>query len=145
MINLFTIGFTNKSAEKFFELLRTNHIRHIIDTRINNVSQLAGFSKGKDLAYFASQICNASYSHRVELAPTKDLLRLYRAKEIDWAEYEIRYLDLLRNRAIQNFLRSDDLDRACLLCSEDRPDFCHRRLLADYLVAFFPDLKIVHI
>ncbi len=145
MINLYTIGFTNKSAENFFRLLNRNGVKKVIDTRINNSSQLAGFSKGKDLAFFVKEICNADYEHRVDFAPTRELLNSYRKGEIDWSKYTESYLNLLKTRAIEKKISQSQLESSCLLCSEDLPDMCHRRLLAEYLKQFYPEIKISHL
>ena len=92
MITLYTIGFTRKSAEQFFELLKNNHVTRLVDVRISNTSQLAGFAKGKDLAYFVHQICGINYDHIVDFAPTKDLLDQWHNKEVTWQEYETIYI-----------------------------------------------------
>ena len=145
MIKLFTIGFTNKSAEQFFDLLQNNQIEGIIDTRINNVSQLSGFAKGNDLRFFARAIGKMDYTHKVDFAPTKDLLADYRAKKIDWATYEIAYLNLLDSRKIAQKVAVETLHQHCLLCSEHTPEKCHRRLLAEYFKAVRQDVEIVHL
>jgi uncharacterized protein (DUF488 family) len=145
MTKLFTIGFTEKSAEQFFALLLAHGVVRIIDTRINIVSQLAGFAKGKDLEYLARAIGGIGYLHRVDLAPTKDLLRRYRAGTTSWEEYTVEYLGLLEERDAAAGLRAEDLDHACLLCSEHEPDNCHRRLLAEYLQQRIGGLEIVHL
>lgn len=87
MITLYTIGFTKKSAEQFFELLKKNHIEKLVDVRINNSSQLAGFAKGSDLAYFVRNLCHADYVHITDLSPTKDLLSKWRKGEVNWEQY----------------------------------------------------------
>jgi uncharacterized protein (DUF488 family) len=145
MIKLFTIGFTNKTAEKFFDLLINSDVTNIIDIRINNVSQLAGFAKESDLKYFAKKIGNISYEHNISFAPTKELLSSYRKKEIDWNKYEKEYIKLLDNRNIVEKMDIEKLDNSCLLCSEHLPDKCHRRLLAEYLNQKIGDIKIVHL
>jgi uncharacterized protein (DUF488 family) len=145
MIKLYTIGFTNKSAAQFFNLLKTNAVEKIIDTRINNVSQLSGYAKGSDLQFFAKEIGNIDYEHNIDLAPTKDLLADYRSKKINWANYEIEYLNLLDRRKIAQKMDIDALHQHCLLCSEHTPDKCHRRLLAEYLKTTRNDLEIVHL
>jgi uncharacterized protein (DUF488 family) len=142
---LFTIGFTKKTAEKFFNSLIQLKVRKVIDTRINNESQLAGFAKNDDLKYFLKQIAGIEYSHEIKFAPTKELLTRYRKKEIDWEDYTKEYLALIEKRKITNDLTIKDLESCCLLCSEDKPDNCHRRLLAEYLKKFFPSLEIIHI
>lgn len=144
MIKLFTIGFTGKSARKFFELLEQNGVKRIIDTRINNTSQLSGFAKGADLAFFAARIGGMGYEHRVEFAPTRELLEDYRHKKLTWDAYTIEYLRLLDERNIQA-TDTTALHEACLLCSEDAPSQCHRRLLAEYLQQRNPTIQIIHL
>jgi len=145
MAILYTIGFTKKSAEKFFNTLINHKVRKVIDTRINNESQLAGFAKNKDLKYFLKRIGDIEYSHEVKFAPTKELLDKYRKKEINWEAYTNEYLALIKNRRIIDNLSVEDIEGCCLLCSEDKPDKCHRRLLAEYLKNSFPSLEIIHI
>lgn len=145
MIKLFTIGFAGKSAEKFFTLLRSNGVKKIVDTRINNVSQLAGYAKGSDLKFFAEEIGQISYEHNVDLAPTKELLSKYRDKKMSWQEYEIDYLNLLDSRKIVQKINVDSLHSNCLLCSEHTPEKCHRRLLAEYLKEVRNDIEIIHL
>lgn len=145
MIKLYTIGFTEKSAKKFFELLEQNQVKKIIDTRINNTSQLSGFAKGKDLAFFAKRIANIDYEHRLNFAPTRELLSRYRKKEISWDEYTKEYLHLLDTRHIKEAINFESLHGSCLLCSEHSPEQCHRRLLAEYLQEINPDIQIIHL
>lgn len=142
---LFTIGFTQKSAEQFFSVLKNAGVRRIIDIRLNNVSQLAGFAKRDDLAYFLKAICGIDYNHRPDLAPTKELLDAYKKKEIGWEDFETRFIRLTRERKIENELDAALLDRACLLCSEYEPSCCHRRLVAEYLHDTFGDIRICHL
>lgn len=145
MIKLYTIGFTGKSAENFFTLLTNNKIEKIVDTRINNVSQLSGFAKGSDLKFFSNKIGKISYEHKIDLAPTKELLSKYREKKLSWQDYEIEYLNLLDTRRIAQKINIDDLHQNCLLCSEHTPEKCHRRLLAEYLKHIRNDIEIVHL
>ncbi len=145
MIKLFTIGFTEKSAESFFNLLTINNVKKIVDTRINNVSQLSGYAKGNDLKFFAKSIGNIEYEHKINLAPTKELLSRYRDKKISWAEYEIEYLNLLDSRKISQKMDIEKLHENCLLCSEHTPEKCHRRLLAEYLKQTNTNIDIVHL
>ena len=70
-MRLFTIGFTKKSAEGFFTNLSKAGVKRVIDIRLNNMSQLAGFTKRDDLRYFLRTICNIDYIHLPELAPNK--------------------------------------------------------------------------
>jgi uncharacterized protein (DUF488 family) len=133
LINLFTIGFTQKTAETFFETLIRSGVKRVIDTRLNNVSQLAGFSKKADLQYFLKTIGNIDYIHLADLAPTQIILDAYKKQKGDWALYEQNFLELMTEREIENQIAPDFMDGACLLCSEAKPHHCHRRLVAEYL------------
>jgi uncharacterized protein (DUF488 family) len=144
-MKIFTIGFTRKSAETFFTRLTDAGVRRLIDVRLNNSSQLAGFTKKEDLRYFTKAICNMDYVHHSEFAPTADILDPYKkAENGDWDLYERRFLDLMRSRRIEDTSR-ELLDGGCLLCSEEKPDRCHRRLVAEYLQAHWGDVEIEHI
>lgn len=145
MIKLYTIGFTGKPAEKFFDLLRNSDVKKIVDTRVNNVSQLAGFAKGSDLKFFAKEIANISYEHNLDFAPTKELLSRYRDKKMSWLDYEVEYLNLLDLRKIAQRVNIENLHENCLLCSEHTPEKCHRRLLAEYLKHVKSEIEIVHL
>ena len=144
-MNVFTIGFTRKSAARFFELLRESGAKRVVDVRLNNVSQLAGFAKRDDLAFFLAEICGMEYVHLPELAPTKEMLDEYRKKGGDWATYETRFLDLMHQRRIEKSVREEVLADGCLLCSEDKPHHCHRRLVAEYLDDRWGGVDIVHL
>jgi uncharacterized protein (DUF488 family) len=144
-VKIFTIGFTKKSAETFFARLKNAGVRRLIDVRLNNVSQLAGFTKKDDLRYFTKAICNIDYVHLPEFAPTADILDPYKkAKNGDWQLYEQQFLDLMRARHIETTPR-EILDGGCLLCSEEKPHHCHRRLVAEYLKERWHDVEIDHI
>lgn len=145
MINLFTIGFTEKSAESFFNLLIKNGVKTLVDTRLNNVSQLAGYAKANDLKYFLKTISNINYIHWKEAAPTKELLSDYRNNVITWDIYENKYVQLLEKRNIARNLKIEDFNNACFLCSEHLPDKCHRRLLVEYINSVFPNISISHL
>jgi uncharacterized protein (DUF488 family) len=145
MIKLYTIGFTGKSAQKFFELLEKNGVKKIIDTRISNNSQLSGFAKGQDLKFFARRVAQIDYEHLLQFAPTKELLDRYRQKAITWDEYTVEYLNLLEIRDIKTLVDPTGLHGSCLLCSEHSPEKCHRRLLAEYLQAIYPEIEIIHL
>ncbi|HAU5603650.1 TPA: DUF488 domain-containing protein [Citrobacter koseri] len=132
-IRIHTIGFTKKTAEHFFNELKKNGVIRVIDTRLNNNSQLSGFAKARDLEFFLKKICDIDYVYRSELAPTKKILDDYKNKKIDWEQYAQEYLNLMEQRLISSRLSSDEVDGCCLLCSEDKPHHCHRRLLAEYL------------
>ncbi len=146
MITFYTIGFTKKSAEKFFELLKSNGVTTLVDVRISNSSQLAGFAKGSDLAYFVKQIVGADYQHIIDFAPTKELLSQWRKEEVNWDQYTSIYNGLLEERHVESKYDIDSFDNACFLCSEDTPEYCHRRLLAEYLRDHTDqEVKIVHL
>lgn len=132
-VNLFTIGFTQKKAEQFFETLLKAGVKRVIDTRLNNASQLAGFTKKQDLEYLLGKIGGIEYIHVLDLAPTKNILDEYKKKQINWATYEERFNQLITERQIEKKVSSDLLNEGCLLCSEAKPHNCHRRLVAEYL------------
>jgi uncharacterized protein (DUF488 family) len=145
-MKVFTIGFTKKSAETFFTRLENAEVKRLIDVRLNNVSQLAGFTKKDDLRYFTKAICNIEYVHLPELAPTADILNAYkRDKNGDWGLYEQQFLELIRARHIERSTSREMLDGACLLCSEEKPHHCHRRLVAEYLKDEWGDVEIEHL
>jgi uncharacterized protein (DUF488 family) len=144
-MKLFTIGFTKKSARRFFELLRSSGARRIVDVRLNNVSQLAGFAKKDDLAYFADAICAMDYVHLPALAPTQDMLDRYKKEGGTWTAYEGQFLDLMKQRRIEDSVSKEALADGCLLCSEDKPHHCHRRLVAEYLNERWGNVEIVHL
>ena len=144
-IQLTTVGFTKKSAESFFTLLQNANVKRVVDVRLNNVSQLAGFSKMEDLRYFLRAIANIEYLHVPLLAPTKSMLDAYKKEKGEWNLYEKRFLDLMAQRRIENELPKDVLDGGCLLCSEDKPHHCHRRLVAEYLTAQWGDVNTKHL
>jgi len=132
-MQLYTIGFTSKTAEQFFGFIRRAGVATVVDVRLNNTSQLAGFSRRQDLPFFLRELCGADYAHVPALAPSRELLTAHRRKELAWPEFRSRYLDLLDQRSIEDQLDSTLLERGCLLCSEHEPHHCHRSLIADYL------------
>jgi uncharacterized protein (DUF488 family) len=130
---LYTIGFTGKSAEEFFTLLKRAGVKILLDIRLSNVSQLAGFTKGKDLSYFVKAILDGKYYHITDLAPTKELLKKYQADE-NWQTYEKEFIALLEKRNVENKIQPELLKGpTVLLCSEKTAEKCHRRLTAEYL------------
>ena len=146
MITLYTIGFTKKSAEQFFGLLRNNRVKQLVDVRISNSSQLAGFAKGKDLEFFTNEICHIPYKHIVDFAPTKELLDQWHKHEVTWEEYVQIYTGILKDREISKKYGIKPFNGACFLCSEDTPEQCHRRLLAEYLQKHSKEeVRIVHL
>lgn len=144
-MKIFTIGFTKKSAETFFTRLKNAGVKRLVDVRLNNVSQLAGFTKRDDLRYFTKAICNIDYVHVPDLAPTQDMLDAYKKHKGDWNLYERCFLDLMRARNIEERTSREMLDGGCLLCSEEKPQHCHRRLVAEYLKEKWGDVLIEHI
>lgn len=146
MITLYTIGFTKKSAERFFNLLRDNPVKQLVDVRISNSSQLAGFAKGKDLEFFVNEICHIPYQHVADFAPTKELLDKWHKEEVTWEEYVEIYVNLLKTRDVIRKYGVKAFDGSCFLCSEEIPEQCHRRLLVEYLQAHSKEkVTIVHL
>ena len=145
MIHLYTIGFTKKSAESFFTKLSAAGVKRVIDIRLNNVSQLAGFAKKQDLEYFLRAIDGIDYVHMPLLAPTQEMLDAYKKQKGDWGEYEMKFIGLMQSRQIENKVDRTLFDNACLLCSEEEPTHCHRRLVSEYLKGKWGDVEIKHI
>ena len=143
-VTLYTIGFTKKTAAEFFGLLRAAGVKRVLDVRLNNVSQLAGFAKKDDLAFFLREVAGIDYHHLPELAPTQALIDTAR-KRHEWDRFEAGYLRLIRSRKVEDVVSRELLDGGCLLCSEDQPAHCHRRVLAEYLAQHFPETQIVHL
>ncbi|MCX5847681.1 MAG: DUF488 domain-containing protein [Deltaproteobacteria bacterium] len=144
-IKIFTIGFTKKTAEDFFTRLIHSGVKRVIDIRLNNVSQLAGFAKRDDLRFFLRAIGGIDYVHRLDLAPTQELLSAFKKNKGDWSLYERDFLALLSARKVEEIITPDLLQEACLLCSEEKPLQCHRRLVAEYLREKWTNVKIIHL
>ena len=144
-MQLWTVGFTKKTAETFFTKLKRSGAKRVIDVRLHNVSQLAGFSKRSDLPFFLREICGMDYVHLPELAPTKEILDAYKKDKSDWVGFERRFLALMRSRKIEESLDPSLIADGCLLCSEDKPHHCHRRFVAEYLKSHWGDVEITHI
>ncbi len=147
-MKLWTIGFTKKPASSFFELLRSSGARRIVDVRLHNRSQLAGFAKRNDLEWFLRELCGMKYVHLPELAPTRDILDAYRKSRKDrddWETYEVRFRELMRERRIEETIPKEIISDGCLLCSEPEPDHCHRRLVAEYLDEHWGDIEVTHL
>ena len=143
-MTIYTIGFAQKNAEDFFSLLTKNKIRKLVDIRLNNTSQLAGFANAKHLPYFL-KLHNIEYEYKSELAPSKELLKNYKDNLINWEEYVKIYNQLLIERDVLKNISIDDLDNIVLLCSEPTAEQCHRRLMAEYLADNFEDIDIKHL
>jgi uncharacterized protein (DUF488 family) len=144
-MKIFSIGFTKKSAESFFTKLQRAGVTRLVDIRLNNVSQLAGFAKRDDLRYFVRAICGIDYIHLLELAPTQQIMDDYKKHNGDWVLFERQFVDLLTARQVESKVSRELLEGSCLLCSEDKPSRCHRRLVAEYLKDKWGDVEIEHI
>jgi uncharacterized protein (DUF488 family) len=146
-MKIYTIGFTQKRAERFFDLLRQNKIERLVDIRLKPGGQLAGFAKQEDLPYFLDKLADGcQYVHMPELAPSQELLSTYRAG-LDWADYVKRFEALMDERGIPQTLKREEFEEltSCLLCSEHTPEHCHRRLVAERLAVHWEDVEIVHL
>jgi len=144
-VRVYTIGFTQKSAETFFNLLRQPGLARLVDVRLNNVSQLAGFTKRDDLRFFARAVAGLDYVHRPELAPTPELLGAIKKRGGDWGDYEREFLSLMARRRVDETTPKQLIDGGLLLCSEPTPERCHRRLVAEFLRSRWGDLEVVHL
>ena len=144
-MKLFTIGFTQRSAESFFTALQAAGVARVVNVRLRNASQLAGFAKRGDLPYFLRALAGIDYHHELQLAPSAELLDDYRTQRIGWSDYERRFRELIAQRRIEKTLDKELLNDACLLCSEAAPDRCHRRVAAEYLAQQWGELRISHL
>ena len=147
-MTIYTIGFTKKNAEQFFKPIKENGIEILIDVRLNNKSQLAGFTKNGDIEFFLEHICNCKYVHCDEFSPTKELLKSYQAGTTSWEEYETVFSRIMDIRGVceKFYNRFSKYDKVCLLCSEATPEHCHRRLVAERVKANNPEgIEIVHL
>jgi uncharacterized protein (DUF488 family) len=145
-VEIYTIGFTQTTAEHFFARLADAHVERLLDVRLNNTSQLAGFAKAQDLPYFASRLVGATYEHEPLLAPTQEILDAYKKRKGDWAEYEREFRALMESRRIDEALSPASFQRrTALLCSEAEPEHCHRRLVVEFLAERWADVKIAHL
>jgi uncharacterized protein (DUF488 family) len=145
-VEICTIGFTQTTAEHFFGRLRSAGVRRLLDVRLNNSSQLAGFAKAQDLPYFLRELADASYEHELRLAPTQELLDDYKKRKGDWATYERNFMDLMQRRRIEAVLLPEAFEApTALLCSEPTAEHCHRRLVCEYLGQRWPNVRAVHL
>jgi uncharacterized protein (DUF488 family) len=146
-MRIYTIGFTKKSASEFFELIKENKISMILDIRLSNSSQLAGFSKAPDLEFFLHEICRCKYAHDLDFAPTAELMEDFKSKKINLAQYETLYIELMESReAIPHFLKDYlHYENVCLLCSEETSATCHRRVFAELLLKNIPGASLKHL
>jgi uncharacterized protein (DUF488 family) len=132
-IDIATIGFTKTTASRFFECIKQARVKKVIDVRLHNTSQLAGFAKADDLTYFLKAICHVAYVQEPLLAPTDEILKAYKCDRGDWSLYQTQFMKLVADRKIENRLQPAELQDTCLLCSEATPHHCHRRLVCEYL------------
>ena len=144
-MRLFTIGFTKKSAEEFFTLLHNTGVSRIVDVRLNNTSQIAGFAKARDLKYFLHAIAGIDYVHVPDFAPTQDILDDFKKKKGSWAEFESKFEDLMLQRRIIDTAAKALRENDCLLCSEPTSEHCHRRLVAEHLQQQLGNIEVIHL
>jgi uncharacterized protein (DUF488 family) len=145
-VEIYTIGFTQTTAERFFGRLSDAGVERLLDVRLNNTSQLAGFAKAADLPFFLRELVGAGYQHLPLLAPTQDILDAFKKRKGDWAAYETAFNALLERRGVHEVLRPSQFEqRTALLCSEATPEHCHRRLVAEFLAARWPEVSILHL
>jgi uncharacterized protein (DUF488 family) len=145
-VEVYTIGFTKRKAAEFFGALRHVHIKRLLDVRLNNSSQLAGFTKKEDLPFFLKELCGAEDIHEPLLAPTQDLLDAYRKRKGSWQEYEQQLLALMKERRIEERVERTLFEvPTVLLCSEATADHCHRRLVVEYLRDKWNNMTIIHL
>ena len=145
-MEIFSIGFTQKSAREFFGALKAHGIERLLDVRLNNTSPLAAFAKQADLAYFVDEICGAVYEHEPLLAPTQEILDAYKKSKTGWEAYTKAYLALIRSRKVESALSKDSFKKkTVLLCSEPTAEHCHRRLALEYLQKEWGCVKLIHL
>ncbi len=145
-MEIYSIGFTQKSAREFFGALKAHGIERLLDVRLNNTSQLAAFAKQADLAYFVNELCGAAYEHEPLLAPTQEILDTYKKRKGSWEGYTEAYLALLRSRMVETVLSKESFQKkTVLLCSEAAPEHCHRRLALEYLQQHWAGVTIHHL
>lgn len=147
MIKVYTIGFTKKTAKQFFSILTENNIDTVVDVRLNNLSQLAGFSKYPDVEFFLDKICSIGYKHDLHFAPKDSTLTRYKKKQISWDEYEKEFAQTMLERNITEYIKANYSSEGsiCLLCSEPTPENCHRRLVANYFKEILNEVQIIHL
>jgi uncharacterized protein (DUF488 family) len=145
MKRIYTIGFTGKTAKEFFTKLDEAGVKRVLDIRLKNSSQLAGFAKKDDLQYFLMKINGIQYLHLSELAPTVDIMDSFKGKKNTWSEYELQFNKLLAKRKVENLMMGELAEGDCFLCSEEKPNFCHRRLVAEYLQKKLGDIAVLHL
>ena len=145
LVKVFTIGYAGKSARKFFTILKQAGVKKVIDVRLYNTSQLAGFTRKQDIEYFLQAIVDAEYVYMPIMAPTKQLLNDYKKELIGWPQYESQFKAIIAQRQIQKHIILQDMDMSCFLCSEAKPDNCHRRLVVEYMAEHWQNITIQHL
>lgn len=146
---IYTIGFTKKDAKTFFELLKENGVSLVIDVRLNNTSQLAGFSKYPDIKYFLGKCVKCYYKSDKLFSPTEETLKDYKNKVINWDQYVIQFNETMELRKIRDYIKSNynhvfEKETICFLCSEETPEQCHRRLIAEIFAEIF-EANVFHL
>ena len=144
-MKLYTIGFTKKSAEEFFSRLQQAGVRRVVDIRLNNTSQIAGFAKARELKYFLQAVAQIDYVHIPPFAPTQDIIDDFKKNKGPWSQFERKFAELMDTRQIADLASSSLQDGDCLLCSEDTPEHCHRRLVAEHLQKHLKNIDVVHL
>jgi uncharacterized protein (DUF488 family) len=145
-MTIYTIGFQGKTAQEFFEALKTAGIKRLIDIRLRNDSHLAGFARRVHLEYLLREVAGIEYVYEPFLAPTDEILDAWRAKSLPWDEYEKRFGALLKKRKIEEAIDRKLFDvPVALLCSEPKANRCHRRLVAEYLAGKWGAVKVRHL
>lgn len=142
---IYTIGFTRKNLRTFAGLLQSAGVQMLIDIRLRNTSQLAGYAKQEDLE-FVCELLGIAYRHVPELAPSKEILAAFK-KDKDWGKYEIAFQQLLEERNVEQLWENQFSapTRVCLLCSEHEPEQCHRRIVAEHLEQSLSGITVVHL
>lgn len=146
MQTIYTIGYTKKSLEQFIRLLQQAGVDAVLDIRLRNTSQLAGFSKRDDLEFLLRAGFGIQYEHRPDLAPTPEILDGYKDSG-DWAAYEADFCRLLEERQADTAGREllARYRRPCLLCAEPAAGKCHRRLVAEWWAGHLPGVEVEHL
>jgi uncharacterized protein (DUF488 family) len=143
---LCTIGFSQKSLRRFIDLLQSAGVTKVIDTRLHNTSQLAGFAKKEDLA-FILETFGIEYEHVLDLAPTEEIMKKFKQVDKDWKEFERAFNQLMQDRQVAKLWTSPIFASRvnCLLCAEHSAEHCHRRLVAEHLKSVYPEIEIRHL
>ncbi len=144
-MKVFTIGFSRKNTEQFFTRLREPGLLRVVDIRLYNKGPSAGFTNRNDLPFLLRQVNQMDYVHRLDMAPNEALMDDQRTNGVDYLKYKKEFRELLTDRRIETNVPKELIDGGCLLCSEPSAEFCHRRLVAEYLKEKWGDLEIIHL